>query len=72
MPTYLVETICTGTIRESWRVTSSRPLSDDDIREVMGGHTTNDGVDLEFLAQDTSDEENREVTSWASEETSNS
>jgi len=58
--TYTVRTECTGTISETWRVTSTRPLDRAAIEDAMTG-TTDPDITLNCVEETTGDEENRVV-----------
>jgi hypothetical protein len=64
---YRVKTVCTATVAEEWTVTSDRPLSDDQLADiVVGGELDGEDVPaaiaLNCVEEEVSNEHDRSVT----------
>jgi hypothetical protein len=72
MPTFVYEvhTVCKATLHETWRVRSQRPLTHDELADVML-NGTEEGVtpergglcEMECIHEKGDDEEDREIVS---------
>ena len=66
MHLYTVTTKCVATLTEEWTITSERPLSEDEIADLMGRDVTQGdpaGIGIEFNEQEVDEERERSVQS---------
>lgn len=60
---YKVKAVCTATLLETWTVTSTRPLANDDEVQEALSNLDHDEFDLEFQGQEIDNERDRTVMS---------
>ena len=60
---YDVTTVCRATLTEQWRVTSDKPLTWDDLEDIVIKGDETEG-DLKFISESSGDEDDREIVHW--------
>lgn len=68
---YRVKTVCTATVAEEWTVESDRPLTPDQLEDlIVGGEIDGDDPNTEHVSfncveEEVSDEHDRSMTEWS-------